>query len=90
MSAISEKTKKIIADTLGVNETALTPETDLIKDLGADSLDVVELVSILEKEFKVSIPDEKIERMKKVNHFTEHFEKVRPFPDSYYYATNAA
>jgi len=90
MSAISERTKKVIADTLGVNEAALTPETDLIKDLGADSLDVVELVSILETEFKVSIPDEKIERMKKVSHFIEYFETVRPIPDSYYYAMNAA
>ena len=90
MTAISERTKRIIADTLGVNETDLTPETDLIKDLGADSLDVVELVSILEQEFKVSIPDEKIERMKKVSHFIEYFEKVRPIPESYYYAMKAA
>ena len=90
MSTISERTKKVIADTLGVNETALTPETDLIKDLGADSLDVVELVSILEQEFKVSIPDEKIERMNKVRHFIEHFETVKPIPASFYYAANAA
>jgi acyl carrier protein len=90
MAAIAENVTKIIADTLGTEPYQLTPETDLMKDLGADSLDVVELVVNLEKEFKVTIPDEKIEGMTKVRHFTEHFEKVRPIPETYYTAVQAA
>ena len=76
MDAIAEKVKKIVADTLGANESTLTPETDLYRDLGADSLDVVELIVELEREFGVTIPDEKIERMRRLRNFTEHFEKA--------------
>jgi len=90
MDAIAEKTKKLIADTLGVEESTITPETDLIRDLGADSLDVVELVVIMEKEFGVTIPDEKLERMSKVYQFIEHFEKVKPIPESFQYTMKAA
>lgn len=90
MTPTAEKVTKIIAETLGTDTSKIKPETNLVKDLGADSLDVVELVSILEKEFKVTIPDEKIERMKTVRHFTEHFEKVRPIPETYFAAMQAA
>jgi acyl carrier protein len=51
----------------------------LSKDLGADSLDVVDTVMILEKEFKTSIPDEKVEHMRKVGHFIDYFEKTKSF-----------
>jgi acyl carrier protein len=90
MDAIAEKVKKVIADTLGANESALTPETDLYKDLGADSLDVVELIVNLEREFGVTIPDEKIERMTRVRNFIEHFEKVKPIPEAFYAQSKAA
>ncbi len=90
MDAIAEKVKKIVADTLGANESTLTPETDLYRDLGADSLDVVELIVELEREFGVTIPDEKIERMRRLRNFTEHFEKVKPIPEAFYTASKAA
>ena len=90
MDAIAERTKKIIADMLGAEESEITPETDLYKHLGADSLDVVEVVVTLEKEFGVTIPDEKIERMTKVRHFTEHFEKVKAIPEAFYIEKAAA
>jgi acyl carrier protein len=80
MESTAEKTKRIIADTLGVEKEALTDNTHLVKDLGADSLDVVDLVTILEKEFKISVPDEKMERMDRVSHFVDYFEKTRVFP----------
>ena len=78
METVAEKTKRIIADTLGVEKERLTNETDLVKDLAADSLDIVEMAVILEKEFGVSIPDEKIERMSKVGHYIDYFETVKP------------
>jgi acyl carrier protein len=90
MDAIAEKVKKIIADTLGADESAIKPETDVYKHLGADSLDVVELVVNLEREFNVTVPDEKIERMITVRQFTEHFEKVKPIPEAFYVAGKAA
>ena len=90
MDAIAERTNKIIADTFGVELSTITPEADLQKDLGADSLDVVELVVNLEREFGVSIPDERLERMTRVKHFVEHVEKVKPIPESYYTASKAA
>ena len=80
METVTARAKRIIADTLGVDECSVTPDADLQKDLGADSLDVVELVMILEKNFKVSIPDEMIEKMKKVKHVTDYLEKVKPIP----------
>ena len=79
METIAEKTQRIIADTLGVEKNVLTRDTDLHKDLGADSLDVVDTVMILEKEFKTSIPDEKVERMRKVGHFIDYFEITKSF-----------
>jgi acyl carrier protein len=90
METIAEKTTKIIADLLGEEQHTLTPETDLYKDLGADSLDVVDVIVTLEKEFGVAVPDEKIERMTKVKHFIDHFEKVRPIPAHYFQTTQAA
>ena len=77
METIAEKTKKIIAETLGVEQNALSLDTDLVKRLGVDSLDVVELVVNLEKEFKVAIPDEQVERLHTVGHFIDYFEQVK-------------
>lgn len=58
---IFEKIKTILADQLDVDEDSITMETDIAADLGADSLDVVELIMSIEDEFEVEVPDEKIE-----------------------------
>mgnify|MGYP001125230758 FL=1 len=65
-SAIEAKVKSIIADQLGVGEDEIKPESSFIEDLGADSLDIVELVMALEEEFEVEIPDEEAENIKTV------------------------
>ena len=66
MSEISERVKAIIVEKLGVNETEVTPEATFAQDLGADSLDTVELIMEFEKEFGISIPDDKAEGIKTV------------------------
>ena len=64
MSAtLEEKVKKIIVDQLGVDEAEATPQAKFIDDLGADSLDTVELVMALEEEFAIEIPDEDAEKI---------------------------
>jgi acyl carrier protein len=66
-SSIEAKVKSIIADQLGVGEDEIKPESSFIEDLGADSLDIVELVMAMEEEFEVEIPDEEAENIKKVS-----------------------
>ena len=63
---IEAKVKSIIADQLGVGEDEIKPESSFIEDLGADSLDIVELVMAMEEEFEVEIPDEEAENFKTV------------------------
>lgn len=58
-----DKLKKIIAEQLGIEESEITPESHFIDDLGADSLDTVELVMALEEEFGTEIPDEDAEKI---------------------------
>jgi acyl carrier protein len=65
--AAEEKVKAIIAEQLGVKPEEVTPEASFIDDLGADSLDTVELVMALEEEFGIEIPDEDAEKMSKVS-----------------------
>ncbi len=60
---VLEKVRRIIIDQLGLNEDQVTPEASFIDDLGADSLDTVELVMALEEEFGLEIPDEDAEKM---------------------------
>ena len=62
-AALEEKVKKIIIDQLGVDEAEVTAEAKFIDDLGADSLDTVELVMALEEEFGIEIPDEDAEKI---------------------------
>ncbi|RLZ07973.1 acyl carrier protein [Acinetobacter sp. 2JN-4] len=62
MSSIEERVKKIIIDQLGVDEDEVVPRASFMDDLGADSLDVVELVMAIEEEFDVEIPDEEAEK----------------------------
>lgn len=61
--SIEEKTKEIIVEQLGVNPEQVTPEASFVEDLGADSLDTVELVMAFEEEFKAEIPDEDAEKL---------------------------
>jgi acyl carrier protein len=71
-ATIEEKVKKIIVDQLGVDEAEVTPEAKFIDDLGADSLDTVELVMALEEEFGIEIPDEDAEKITKVQDATSY------------------
>ena len=64
--SVEEKVREIIVDQLGVDEKHVTDEAAFIDDLGADSLDTVELVMALEEEFDVEIPDEEAEKISKV------------------------
>ena len=63
MSNIEERVKKIIVEQLGVKEEEVKPEASFVDDLGADSLDTVELVMALEEEFDTEIPDEEAEKI---------------------------
>lgn len=74
MSEISEKVKQIIVDKLGVDDSEVTNEASFTNDLGADSLDTVELIMEFEKEFDVSIPDEQAENIQTVGQAVEYLE----------------
>ncbi|NUT69028.1 acyl carrier protein [Pseudomonas corrugata] len=63
MSTIEERVKKIVAEQLGVKEDEVKNEASFVEDLGADSLDTVELVMALEEEFETEIPDEEAEKI---------------------------
>ena len=63
MSDIQNRVKALIVDKLGVDETEVTPEATFTNDLGADSLDTVELIMELEKEFNITIPDDQAEKI---------------------------
>ena len=63
---VEEKIKKIISEQLGVEEDEVVPEAKFVDDLGADSLDTVELVMALEEEFDIEIPDEEAEKIQTV------------------------
>lgn len=77
--ALEDKVKKIIEDQLGVNSEQVTGEASFIDDLGADSLDTVELVMALEEEFDIEIPDEDAEKITTVGQAIEYIsEHARP------------
>ena len=69
---IFEKVKKIIVEQLGVAETSVTMEASFIYDLGADSLDIVELIMALEEEFDMEIPDEDAEKIVSVSDVVDY------------------
>ena len=71
---VFEKIKKMLAEQLDVEEETLTAETDIARDLGADSLDVVEILMSLEDEFSVEIPDEEIENIRTIGELTEYIQ----------------
>jgi acyl carrier protein len=75
MPAIIEKVKQIVAEQLGVEEADVTPSASFIDDLGADSLDTVELVMALEEAFDLEIPDEEAEKIRTVQNAIDYIEK---------------
>ncbi|MCX7761192.1 MAG: acyl carrier protein [Hydrogenothermaceae bacterium] len=70
--SIEQRVKEIIADQLGVEMEKITPEAKFVDDLGADSLDVVELIMAFEEEFNVEIPDEDAEKIATVGDVLEY------------------
>ena len=67
-----ERVKQIIADQLGIDENEIAMESSFIDDLGADSLDIVELIMALEEEFNIEIPDEEAEKISTVGDIVEY------------------
>lgn len=74
MSEHESKMKQIIAEKLGVSEDKVTPQASFVDDLGADSLDQVELIMALEDEFNIEIPDEDAEKMRTVKDALDYIE----------------
>jgi acyl carrier protein len=74
---IEEKVKEIIAKQLGVNASEVTHESSFVEDLGADSLDTVELVMAFEEAFGIEIPDEDAEKIAKVKDAIEYIKKKK-------------
>ncbi|HIM57471.1 MAG TPA: acyl carrier protein [Candidatus Latescibacteria bacterium] len=72
MAAIEERVRDLIVEQLGVNAEQVTPEASFVDDLGADSLDTVELVMAFEEEFGIDIPDEDAEKMLTVADSTKY------------------
>jgi acyl carrier protein len=75
MSSIEEQVKSIVAEQLGVKEDEVTNEASFVDDLGADSLDTVELVMALEEEFETEIPDEDAEKIKTVQQAIDYIKQ---------------
>ena len=70
--AVADKVKSIIVEQLGVDEEEVTPDASFVDDLGADSLDTVELVMALEEEFETEIPDEEAEKITSVQQAVDY------------------
>lgn len=75
LKEITEKVKQIISEQLGVEEAEVTPSASFVDDLGADSLDTVELVMALEEHFDIEIPDEDAEKIRTVQDAIDYIEK---------------
>ncbi len=75
MSSVAERVSDIVAEQLGVDKEKVNPETHFINDLGADSLDTVELVMELEEEFDINIPDDAAEKIETVGQATKFIEE---------------
>ncbi len=72
-----DKVKKIIVDQLGIDADKVTLEASFVDDLGADSLDLVELVMALEEEYGIEVPDEDAEKIVTVNDIVEYLKKIQ-------------
>ena len=75
MASVEERVKQIIVEQLGVDEGEVTPTASFVDDLGADSLDIVELVMAFEEGFGIEIPDEEAEKIRTVKDATEYIQK---------------
>ena len=75
MAAVDEKVKQIIVEQLGVDEDEVTTTASFVDDLGADSLDQVELVMALEEKFEIEIPDDDAEKLRTVQDAIDYIEK---------------
>ena len=73
--SVEPKIKKIIEEQLGVDSEKITPEASFLEDLGADSLDIVELVMTMEEKFDLEIPDEDAEKLKTVQDISNYIEE---------------
>jgi acyl carrier protein len=78
MSTVEERVKKIVVEQLGVKEEEVQNDSSFVDDLGADSLDTVELVMALEEEFQCEIPDEEAEKITTVQQAIDYIEKHQP------------
>lgn len=76
MATVEERVINLIAEQLGVSQEEVTPEASFIDDLGADSLDTVELVMAFEEEFDIEIPDEDAEKIVRVKDAINHIKKI--------------
>lgn len=76
MADVKERVIDIVADQLGVSKDKISEETSFVNDLGADSLDTVELVMELEEEFDINIPDDAAEKIQTVGQAIDHIEKA--------------
>lgn len=77
MSDITSRVKAIIVDKLGVDESEVTPKANFTNDLGADSLDTVELIMEFEKEFDIQIPDDQAEKIATVGQAVQYIEDLK-------------
>lgn len=77
MASVPERVIEIVADQLGVDKEKITRETSFVNDLGADSLDTVELVMELEEEFDINIPDDAAEKIQTVGQAVDFIEKAQ-------------
>ena len=77
MASVAERVREIIVEQLGVNAEQVVPEAKFVEDLGADSLDTVELVMALEEEFGAEIPDEEAEKLTTVGEAIAYIEKLK-------------
>ncbi|WP_089723812.1 acyl carrier protein [Candidatus Thiosymbion oneisti] len=75
MSSVEDRVKKIVVEQLGVKEDEVVPEASFVDDLGADSLDTVELVMALEEEFETEIPDEDAEKITTVKEAIDYIKE---------------
>ena len=77
MSSVSERVTDVVAEQLGVDKEKITPETSFVNDLGADSLDQVELVMELEEEFDINIPEDAAEKIQTVGQAIKFIEEAQ-------------
>jgi acyl carrier protein len=75
-SSVAERVREIVAEQLGADKDKVTPETSFVNDLGADSLDTVELVMELEEEFDINIPDDAAEKIQTVGQAIEFIDEA--------------